>query len=321
MGWRVDYLGIDVAKESLACELLQVGASARKSFPNSRKGFVQLGKWLANRRATSVHACLEATGTYGEDVAEYLYDRGLQVSVINPSQIKAFGASLLLRTKTDAVDAALIAQFCRAMDPPAWSPGSPEIRAFRALVRRRETLVGMIASEKNRLEAALDTKVIRSVTSTIAALQSELAQLEQDIEDHVDRHPSIRDMVDRLDEIPGFGRLTAQKVVAETNGFCLRAGPQALTAYAGRNPQLYQSGKTLRRGRISRIGNAALRKALYYAALAANNKSRHFRTFVERLKLAGKRPKVIVVALMRKLLVLAYTLVTKDVRFDPAFAT
>lgn len=316
----MNYLGIDVGKSNLHCELLQDDRSARKSFSNNRKGFEQLAAWLANRGAGDVHACLESTGAYGEAIAEYLHDRGLVVSVVNPSQIKAFGKSFLTRAKTDEIDAGVIAQFCRSHKPAAWNPGTAEMRAFRALVRRRETLTQMIASEKNRLEAVTDVKVKGSIESTIAALEEQLAQLNRDIDDHLDRHPDIREMVDRVDEIPGFGELSAQKIVAETSGFAIRGGADAIVAYAGLNPTIYQSGQTLRRGRISKIGNAALRKALYYAALAAKNKSSYFRSFVERLKTAGKRPKVIIVAIMRKLLILAYTLVSKGTRFDPAFA-
>ena len=316
----MNYLGIDIGKANLHCELLQEDRSARKSFSNNQKGFEQLAAWLANRGAAEVHACLESTGAYGDAIAEYLHDRGLIVSVVNPSQIKSFGKSLLTRAKTDEIDAGIIAQFCKSHKPPAWNPGTAEMRAFRALVRRRETLTQMIASEKNRLEAATDIKVTASIESTIAALELQLDQLNRDIDDHLDRHTNIREMVDRLDEIPGFGELTAQKVVAETSGFCVRGGADAMVAYAGLNPTIYQSGKTLRRGRISKTGNAALRKALYYAALAAKNKSPYFRSFVERMKAASKRPKVIIVAIMRKLLVLAYTLVTKGTRFDPALA-
>jgi transposase len=316
----VDYLGIDVGKSQLHAELLQDNSTARKTVPNTVKGFEQLSKWLSNRKAPDVHVCLEATGSYGEAVAEYLFDAGHRVSVVNPMQIKAFGRSLLVRTKTDTVDAGVIAQFCRERKPAPWAPPSREMRAFRALLRRRETLSNMIAAEKNRLEAAVEPHVQRSIASTISALQDELKRLEGDIDTHIDGNPKLREMIDRLDEIPGFGKLTAEKVIAETNGFSVCDRAEAIIAYAGLNPQHYQSGSTLRRRGISKIGNAALRKALYHAALSAKTHSLYFRPFVERLKAAGKPPKVIIVALMRKLLVLAHTLVTHETRFDPALS-
>jgi len=315
----VDFLGIDVGKLELHAALLQGGSLARKSVPNSMRGFEQLTKWLINRKAKDLHVCLEATGSYGIDVAEYLYDAGHRVSVVNPTQIKAFGRSMLVRTKTDSVDSEVIARFCSERKPLPWSPPSKEIRTFRALIRRRETLVNMIAAEKNRLEAAIDETIVKSITSTIAMLQDQLARLEETINSHIDGSPLLRDMVDRLDEIPGFGALTAQKVIAETNAFTVCEGRAQIAAYAGINPQHYQSGTIDRRRGISKVGNAALRKALYYAALAAKNHSTYFRPFVDRLMAAGKPPKVIIVALMRKLLVLAQTLVANKTTFDPAF--
>lgn len=316
----MDYLGIDVGKAQLHAELLQGSTSARKSIPNNAKGYEQLVKWLTNRKATEVHICLEATGVYGEPVAEFLHDHGYRVSVVNPMQIKSFGRSKLVRTKTDRVDAGLIAEFCRVNAPSPWNPPKREIRVFRAMVRRRETLSAMITAERNRLEAAVEPAVRRSLETTIAALLDELKRLESEIDAHVDGDPDLRDMVDRLDEIPGVGRLTAEKLVAETSGFSVCHDRRAIVAYAGLNPQHYQSGSVWRRDRISKIGNRALRKALFYAALTAKNRSPHFRPFVERLEAAGKRPKVIIVALMRKLLVLAHTLVKTNTRFESAYA-
>lgn len=313
----MDVLGIDVGKSDLHLVLLQEGKPpARKAVNNNPKGFEQLSAWLRNRKVEALHSCLEATGAYGEAIAEYLHDAGYVVSVVNPIQIKAFGRSSMVRTKTDGVDAELIAKFCRAQRPPAWTPPPLEIREFRALTRRRETLSEMITAEKNRLESATSAEVRRSISEHLEYLQHELEQLENDMEDHLKSHPSLRDLVERLDELPGFGPLTAMKVVAETNAFSVCRTSRELVAYAGLNPRLYQSGTITRRGRISKVGNAALRKALYFAAMSAKRSSKYFRRFVERLQTAGKRPKVIITAIMRKLLVLAHTLVTKGSRFE-----
>jgi transposase len=316
----VDFLGIDIGKLQLHAALLQGERIARKSVSNNVTGFEQLVKWLSNREVQELHICLEATGSYGDSVAEYLHDQGHRVSVVNPMQTKSFGQSELIRTKTDKVDAGMIARFCRAMKPPAWNPGSAEIRAFRAMVRRRETLTQMIASEKNRLEAAIEPAVKRSISSTIAALRDELKRLASDIDGHLDANPDLGEMVKRLDELPGFGSLTAQKVIAETKGFSVCDTRQGIVAFAGMNPRQSQSGKRDLRGRITKIGNAALRKGLFFAAMAAKRSSPYFRAFVARLQAAGKRPKVIIVALMRKLLIVAFTLVSRKTRFNPAYA-
>lgn len=314
----MDVLGIDVSKAELSVVLLQGESSLRKKLNNNAVGFKQLVSWLRNRKVKSLHACLEATGVYGEAIAEYLVDAGYTVSVVNPGQIKAFGRSALVRTKTDGVDALMIAQFCRAHQPPAWAPPPEKIRNFRAMLRRREALVDMITAEKNRLEAASGKEVRRSIRAVLKALGAELATLEVEINDHADSDPELRDTIDRLDEIPGVGTITAMKIVAETNSFRVCRTAQELVAYAGLNPRHYQSGPVNRRQGISKIGNAALRKALFFAAMSAKNRSPYFRPFVERLKAAGKSPKVIITAIMRKLLVLAHALVAHRTRFNPA---
>lgn len=316
----MDVLGIDVGKKDLHAVLLQGETTARKSVPNTEKGFAQLAAWLANRGAHKLHACLEATGIYGEAIAEFLHDSGHIVSVVNPGQIKAYGRSELTRTKTDAVDAGVIARFCRANHPAPWNPPPREMRVLRALIRRRETLSNMITQELNRLESATTDQVRRSIEAVLKALKGELRQVEKLLDEHLNSHPDLRGQVEQLDAIPGFGSLTAMKVIAETNGFTVCSNAKEIVAFAGLNPTLYESGSIRRRGRISKIGNAALRKALFYAALS--NLRRHgvyFGPFIDRLKTAGKRPKVIITALMRKLLVLAFTLFKSRRAFDPAY--
>ena len=116
------FLGIDLSKETFHACLVSDHAEAKKAFPNSPKGFEQLMAWLKNRHAVDVHICMEATGAYWEALASYLHGLEQRVSVVNPARIKAFAQSELLRTKTDAVDAALIARFCRSQVPELWVP-------------------------------------------------------------------------------------------------------------------------------------------------------------------------------------------------------
>ncbi len=115
------FLGIDLSKETFHACLLSDGPEAKKAFPNTPKGFEQLTTWLKNRHAVEVHICMEATGAYWEALALYLHSLEQHVSVVNPARIKAFAQSELLRTKTDAVDAALIARFCKSQSPSCGS--------------------------------------------------------------------------------------------------------------------------------------------------------------------------------------------------------
>ena len=129
----MDILGLDVGKRELHAVLLQEDRTTSKIVTNSPTGISQLKTWLKNRKAAEVHVCLEATGGWSEDVAEALHDAGLTVSLVNPSRIKAFAQSEMLRTKTDRVDAAMIARFCRLHVPDPWTPPSPEIRTCKDL--------------------------------------------------------------------------------------------------------------------------------------------------------------------------------------------
>jgi transposase len=147
----LDFLGIDVGKSDLHAALLQGERSTTKSVPNSAIGIRQLIAWLKNRKAENVHACLESTGGWSEAVASALHDGGYLVSIVNPCRIKAFAQSEMLRTKTDAVDAAMIARFCRLHKPEAWTPPTPEVQALQGLVRRYQSLLEMRVEEQNRL--------------------------------------------------------------------------------------------------------------------------------------------------------------------------
>ena len=118
----VAVLGIDIAKQKFDVALLLEGKTKHKACKNSAEGFETLRLWLEKQGIQKVHACLEATGNYGEDLAIYLHEAGHTVSIVNPARIKGFGQSELIRTKTDKIDAALIARFCLVMNQDLGAP-------------------------------------------------------------------------------------------------------------------------------------------------------------------------------------------------------
>jgi transposase len=131
-------LGIDISNAKFDVALLRQGKLKHKTFRNDSQGYQALLAWLTRQEALTAHVCLEATGIYGEPLAECLVDAGLVVSLVNPARVKGFAQSELLRTKSDKADAGLIARFCAAMQPAPWQPQPKEIRQLRALVRRLE---------------------------------------------------------------------------------------------------------------------------------------------------------------------------------------
>ena len=152
MNLPVTVLGIDIAKAKFdVCLIKESGRAKHKVFQNTRHGFEQLVAWLASHHVSGLHACLEATGSYGEPLALFLHEAGYLVSVANPAAVRAFANAGLARTKTDKIDAELIARFCSAQQPKAWQPPAPELRELQALVRRLDALVEMRVMEENRL--------------------------------------------------------------------------------------------------------------------------------------------------------------------------
>jgi transposase len=312
------FLGIDISKETFhACLLSDLG-EAKKVFVNSAKGFQQLNAWLGNRHCADVHVCMEATGAYWEGLAVHLHGAGRRVSVVNPTRIKAFAQSELLRTKTDAVDAALIARFCKSQCPELWTPPPPEIRVLQALVRHYEHLKTTRAQQSVYAQS-LDAHsiVAASTQEVIAILDAQIAQLEREIRKHFDDHPDLKRKRDLLTSIPGIGETTAGSLLAEIPHMDRFESAKAISAYAGLSPRERRSGTSIHgRPRLCKTGNSRIRKALYMPAISACRFNPALRAFVERLVAAGKHKRLIIGAVMRKLLVLAYGILRSGVPFE-----
>lgn len=314
-------LGIDVGKFDCHAALLDGDRIARKSFPNTKAGFTQLAAWLHNRKVGELRACMESTGGWSEALATYLIEHGHRVSVVNPSRIKAFGQSELLRTKTDAVDAALIARFCRAMDPEPWTPPAPEVRELQALLRHLANLEETRQEQRNRLEAPLVTEAVRtSLHELIDALDAEIRRIEAAIADLFNNHPKLRRDRDLLTSVPGIGEKTAARIIGEMPDVSTFASSKAAAAYAGLSPEHRQSGVGAKRTRLSKAGNAHLRRALYFPAVVAMRYNPPLRAMADRLALRGKPKMVILGALMRKLVTIAYAILKSGKPFDAALA-
>lgn len=315
-------LGIDIAKATFQAALLHNQKLHHHRFDNTATGFAQLQTWLVKHRCKRLHACLEATASYGDDLAYFLYQVGHTVSIVNPARIKGFAQSELQRNKTDKLDAALIARFCQQKQPEAWTPPPVEIKQLQGLVRRLEALQEMRQQESNRLEQVGKQALIsESLEKIIAALDSEIGRLRQLIKDHIDQHPHLRRERDLLLSIPGIGETTAAWLLSEVQVSAYGSARQ-VAAHAGLTPQHHQSGTSVRgRTKLSKTGNRRLRRALYMPALSAKHYNPIIRAFCQRLEKRGKRPMEIVGAAMRKLLHIAYGVLKSGKAFDPSFAS
>ena len=314
-------MGIDVSKHTLDAVLVISNCKAHKVVNNQPDGFKQLQTWIDHHGYQHGRVCLEATGQYGYAAAEYLYECGYMVSIINPARIKAYAASRLQRNKTDKVDAKLIAEFCQRENPPLWSPPRSAYRVLKALVHYLDDLMGQKQQEKNRTEFGMQVDMVASVLSEhIAFLDEKIKSIRKAIHNHIRQDPYLNHDCLLLASIPGVGELTAARLLAEIRDFREFNTSRQLTAYAGLNPRQYQSGSSIhRKSRISKTGNANLRYALYMPALVACRHNEVVKAFCQRMLNNGKPKMVVVCAAMRKLLVLAYGVIKSDSVFDPNY--
>jgi len=312
-------LGVDIAKQKMEVALLVSDTVKNKSFKNSPDGFQALALWLSKWGIERVHACLEATGNYGEDLAIFLHEAGHLVSIVNPARIKGFAQSELIRTKTDKMDAGIIARFCRAMKPKSWVPPSPEIRALRALVRRADSLIDMLSQEKNRLDTAHES-VVPLIQEHIDYLGKENEKVRNQIADRIDRNPDLKRKKDLLASIPGIGKATIATLLAELDDLEKFKQVRELVAFIGLAPKEIQSGSSIKgKPRLCKAGQARLRKALYMPALVSIRYNPLMIAFYHRLKEKGKNGKVIVCAVMRKLVHIIFGILKSGKKYDPNY--
>jgi transposase len=213
----------------------------------------------------------------------------------------------------------LIARFGVAQQPPAWTPPAPEVRELQALVRRLEALVEMRVAEQNRLEAIIAVEAVRSsVEEHIAYLDRQIEQTKAAIRQHINSHPGLRRQSELLDSIPGIAETTAAMLLAEITDITQYRSARQVAAYAGLVPRERHSGSSVRgRTRLSKIGNARLRRALYFPAITALRCSPFFQAWAEGLRERGKCKMSVIGAAMRKLIHLAYGVLKTGTPFDP----
>jgi transposase len=314
-------VGIDVSKATLDVVWLDEQHQTHYvQVKNSRAGYEQLDQWLKRRAVEAV--CLEATGRYSEGIAAHLAGAGYRVSVVNPARIKGYARAQLRRNKTDKLDAALIADFCRTQQPAAWTPPSAEVNELQALVRHLTALETARQQVGNRLrEATSAPSLVRAqLEGQRDLLAQQLQQLQRAIQDHIDQHPDLKRQRDLMDSIPGIGPLTAAKLLAECRSLTRFDDVRQLVAFAGLNPAHHDSGSSIHhKATISKTGNAAIRAALYMPAVVAKRYNPRLRAFAQHLLDRGLCQMQVLVAVMRKLLHLIFGILKSGRPFDPNF--
>jgi transposase len=295
------FLGIDISKRTFDVALLDVdGRCSTGSFKNSEHGFRSLQKWLQNRDVISLHACMEATGRYGHALATFLLDEGYKVSVVNPARIQAYGQSKLMRSKTDRMDARLIADFCATQRPDPWRKPSVYQCELQALTRYLNDLKNARKQELNRNKSGVPSSAVRqAISDHINFLDQKIRQVEDEIKELINSDEERRHQFELLTSIPGIGFVTAATFLAEVPDVANFPQARNLASYAGLSPRQYESGSSVRkRTRLSKTGNAYLRKSLYMPSIATMRGTNPLLLpLITRMKDEGRQNMIIVGAL------------------------
>jgi transposase len=325
-------VGIDVASQSLRACIgsisleQQITRTASAEFANTPSGITALLKWITQHRRADlpVSVLMEATGVYHERLAVALYEQGYMVVIVLPNKIKHFAQSLNLKSKTDAIDAEVILRYGLERQQTPWQPPAEVLAEMKALVRQHNDIQTMLTEVRNRLHAgehaaSTPKSIIKRLRQQRDLLKKQLKQIEQELTKLVESDPAIAEVAECIASIPGVGKLTAISIIAETNNFLLFEQPGQLVSYCGLDPQLRQSGKWAGKTTISAKGNAHIRRILYMPALTAIRCNKPLQAVYHRLAAAKGQKMIAVTAVMRKLLVLIFTLARKRQMFDPNY--
>jgi transposase len=307
------FVGIDVSKARL-----DVAADGGPPFAvdNTPEGVAGLVARLVPLRPALV--VLEATGRLEAAAVAALAAAGLAVAVVNPRQVRDFAKATGRRAKTDAIDAAVLAHFARAIRPQARPLPDETARALDGLLDRRRQLIGMRTMERNRLSAAPAGEVRRDLEASLRWLEERIAKLDERLDELVRSSPAWKAKDDLLRGIPGIGPVASRTLLAGVPELGQLSHKEA-AALVGLAPMADDSGG--RRGPRRVVGGRALvRAVLYMAAQAARRHNPVLKAFADRLEAAGKKPKVILVAVARKLVVIANAILRTRKPWDAATA-
>jgi transposase len=315
-------VGIDISKGSFTacvCRKLLSGEallSSVESFENNKTGYNQFVKWSRKITNPSVEVLflMEATGIYYEGIAYHLHKLRQSVCVILPNKVKHYAKSLNVKTKTDIVDARIIAQMGAERNLPHWQPPSAILKQLRDLTRlytdlKKERTVYLNRLDSEKASATVLPFVIKSNLLILKELEKQINQCEKEIEKTLMSEEWLAEKVNKIITINGVGLITLAIVIAETQGFALVSNRKQLASYAGYDIVQVESGTSVKgKTHISKKGNSRIRAALYFPALAASRYNQELKEDYQRINIAKASKMVGATALQRKLLLLIYTL-------------
>jgi transposase len=308
------FIGIDVSKAYLDAAVRPTGAAFR--LENTPAGLAELVARLTPLSPTLI--VMEATGGYELPALAACQAAGLPVAAVNPRQARDFAKGVGKLAKTDRIDAAVLAHFAEAVRPKAQAAEPADRAALNALLTRRGQLIGMKVMETNRLETAVDETTRSGLSRHVAWLEAELEESDRRLEEAVKKSPAWQAQDELLRSIPGIGPVVSRTLMASLPELGTIDGGQA-AALAGLAPFARESG-TMRGPRSIRGGRCEVRRVMYLAALSASRGRGPLRDFADRLRGRGKRAKVVLIAVARKLLTIANAVLRTGTPWSPDLA-
>lgn len=301
-------VGVDVSKDWLDAHRLADRTDRR--FINTKTGWRALIKW-----SQGALVAFEPSGPYHRGLEQALAAADLPAVKINPLQARRFAQAIGTRAKTDKVDARILARMAAVLELPPTPPPSDTIRQLKELIGARQALVKDRTAAKNRIKQLSIELLIRQANDRLQQIETQLKAIETEIAATIESDPDLAAKLDILTSIPGFSTTSASLLIAEAPELGTLEAKQA-ACLAGLAPFTRQSGKSKGRSMIAG-GRALLRQTLYMPALVAARFNHDLKLVYQRLRDAGKPPKLALTALMRKLFILANALIRDNRQWAP----
>jgi transposase len=262
-------LGIDVSKNTLQVNLSNLEADQRirviasTKFDNTSKGLEKLTSWVSKHRVSGLEfkVVMEATGVYHESAAYFLHEKGIAVSVVLPNKSKAYAKSLNAKSKTDSIDARILAQMGLERSLELWQPFSQNMRRIKRLCRERVALQEQKTATLNQLHARSfeynpEKTIKKRGDQLVKFIEKQIDQVEQDIQSTIASDEILKEKIDRICVVKGLGWVTVVTIIAETDGFALFKNKGQLVSFSGYDVVQHESGTSVKgTTRISKKGN------------------------------------------------------------------
>lgn len=290
------YLGIDIAKHDLDAAM----GSEKRRFPNEAIGHRQLIGWIKQMEGT-VQVICEPSGGYERALVRALVGAQLKVSLVPANRVRQFARAAGILAKTDRIDANVLCAFARAMQPATLSGSELEQEQLRELESQRRHLTHLLVMEQNRVARLSEVCVRRLNRSLINQIKKQIEQLDLLIKNQIAESAALSAKAEKLTAISGVGARTAALLLAQMPELG-QLNRREVAALVGVAPFNRDSGKW-RGKRMIYGGRRFVRHGLYMAALVAARHNPILRDFYQRLRAAGKPPKLALTATMRKLLI------------------